>query len=212
MRRSASVADISGTQASRVGLGVGLPAVTSSKTVWSASLALTLVVVQFAALRLIPWEPAVRFLLPATIAAAPIALWTYRRYLGTWMIFVGLAANLVAIVGNGGLMPIEHSTVVEAAGPQRAAEYEVGDWIRGSKDVVVEPDKGLLLPLGDTIVVRIGSGGFVASAGDMVVWAGLLALAAEASIAWQTRRRGQREVEKPPSGRVAPKAEGGAST
>ncbi len=196
-------------------LEAALSTVTSSKTLWSATFALTLVVAQVAALRLVPWEPAVRTLLPATIALAPVALWTYRRHLGTWVIFVGLAANLATILANGGLMPIEHSTVVEAVGEEQAARYQIGDWITGSKDVVVAPGEGRLLPLGDSIVVRVGSGGLVASPGDMVVWAGLLVLAAEASVAWQRRSRTNRKgilVEKPPSERIAPKAEGGAST
>jgi hypothetical protein len=165
-------------------------------------------------LRLVPWEPAVRVLLPLTIAAAPLALWTYRGHLGTWMIFVGLAANLAAILANGGLMPIEHSTVVEAIGADPAAQYEVGDWITGSKDVLVGSGDGRLQPLGDSIIVRVRNGGFVASPGDMVVWAGVLALAVEASVRWQRRSRaGQRgTLEMPPSEQTAPKAEGGAST
>jgi hypothetical protein len=186
----------------------------SNRRIWSATLALALVAVQVAALRVVPWEAAVRVLLPATIAAAPLALWTYRRHLGTWMIFVGLAANLTAILANGGLMPIEHSTVVEAIGPDQAAQYEIGDWISGSKDVLVATGDGRLQPLGDSIVIRLGRGGLVASPGDLVVWAGMLMLAAEASVAWQRRgRAGQRDaLEMPPSEQPAPRAEGGATT
>ena len=186
----------------------------SNRRVWSATLALMLAVAQVTMLRLVPWEPAVRVLLPATIAAAPLALWTYRGHLGTWMIFVGLAANLAAILSNGGLMPIEHSTVVEAVGAGPAAQYQLGDWISGSKDVLVAPGDGHLLPLGDSIIVRVGGGGFVASPGDMVVWAGLLALAAEAGVRWQLRQRAVRRtaLDSPPSERTTPKAEGGATT
>ena len=172
-----------------------------------------LVVVQVAALRLVPWEPAVRVLLPATIALAPAALWVYRRYFGIWVIFVGLAANLAAILANGGLMPIERSTVVEAIGAQRAAHYQPGDWITGSKDVLVASGSGRMLALGDGIIVPVGSGGFVASPGDIVVWAGLLVLAAEASVSFQRRARlrntEQADARAEPS---AVGAEGGATT
>jgi uncharacterized protein DUF5317 len=177
----------------------------------NATFALMLVVVQVTALRLVPWEPAVRVILPATIAAVPVALWTYRRWAGTWVIFVGLAANLAVILANGGLMPIERATVVEAIGEEQAARYAPGDWITGSKDVLVSG--GRLTPLGDGIVVHVGPGGFVASPGDIVVWSGLLVLAAEASIAWQrSQRLRRRALETPPSARGATKAEGGAAT
>ena len=177
----------------------------------SATFALTLVVVQVAALRLVPWEPAVRVILPATIAGVPLALWTYRRWAGTWVVFVGLAANLAVILANGGLMPIQHATVVEAIGQEQAAQYAPGEWIGGSKDVLVT--RGHLTPLGDGIVVHLGSGGFVASPGDVVVWSGLLILAAEASVAWQRRTRPRRNpLVAPPSTQGATKAEGGAAT
>ena len=119
----------------------------------------------------------------------PLALWAYRGRIGVWVIFVGLAANLAAILANGGLMPIEHSTVVEAIGAERAAEYDLGSWMSGSKDVMVARRRRTPCALGDSIIIRAGNGGMVVSPGDIVVWAGLMILAAEASIAWQRRTR-----------------------
>lgn len=181
----------------------------------SATLALCLVMVQFAAVRLSPWELPVRIIVPATIAAAPVALWHYRYRLGVWVMFVGLAANFCVIVANGGLMPMERSTLVSAVGAERAATYTTGDWIAGSKDVLVERGAGRAVALGDGIIVRVGSGGFVASPGDIVIWSGLLILAAEASIAWQQAHRRSRieraRAAHAESGGQAP-AEGGAVT
>jgi hypothetical protein len=107
----------------------------------SAGFAVALLAIQFATIALAPSELAVRIVLPLTIGLVPLALWAYRGRVGVWVIFVGLAANLAAILSNGGLMPIEHSTVVEAIGAERAAEYDVGSWMSGSKDVMV-PDGG----------------------------------------------------------------------
>ena len=128
-----------------------------------------------------------RIVLPLTIALAPVALWPHRRHPGVWMILVGLAANLAAILANGGLMPIERATVEQAIGGGRAAEYADGAWLEGSKDVLLAPGEGRLVALGDGIVLRIGGGGLVVSAGDVVIWAGMMVLAAEASLAWQRR-------------------------
>jgi hypothetical protein len=179
----------------------------------SATVALCLVMVQFGVVRLSPWSAAVRVALPATIALAPVALWPYRRRLGVWVIFVGLAANLCVIVANGGLMPMERSTLVSAVGAERADTFTTGEWISGSKDVLVESSEGQLVALGDSIIVRVGGGGFVVSPGDVVIWAGLLVLAAEASLVWQRASRKSRQiaqVEEAPPG--VPTAEGGAAT
>jgi hypothetical protein len=145
--------------------------------------------VQAATIRFAPSEVAVRIVLPVTVALVPVALWPHRGRLGVWIIFVGLVANFCAIVANGGLMPIERETVVEAIGVERAAEYEPGAWIRGSKDVLVSEGQGRLTALGDGIVIRAGSGGAAASPGDIVVFAGLLVLAGEFSLAWHRRQR-----------------------
>jgi hypothetical protein len=175
--------------------------------------ALALVSAQFGAIRFAPSALAVRIALPATVAAVPLALWPLRRRPGTWMMFVGLAANLAVILANGGLMPIERRAIAAAAGEQRAARYRPGEWISGSKDVLVGHDSGHAVALGDSIVVHVGDGGFVASPGDIIVWAGLVVLAGEASLAWQRRAsRGHRAASESAEQAVRERAEGGATT
>jgi len=157
------------------------------KHAFSASLAFGLLALQFAVIRWSPGELPVRIVLPLTIALVPVALWPHRGRAGVWVMFVGMLANLIVIVANGGLMPITRATVVDAVGAENAVQYQAGDWIPGSKDVLVESGDGHAVALGDSIIVRIGNGGFAASPGDIVIWAGLVVLAAEASIAWQRR-------------------------
>jgi hypothetical protein len=164
--------------------------ITRNKLAASAMFALCLVIAQFGVVRVAPTEWPVRVVVPATIAAAPLALWVHRGRAGVWVIFVGLAANLCVILANGGLMPMERSTLVEAVGYERADAYETGGWIAGSKDVLVERGQGgRLVALGDGSILRIGGGGLVASPGDVVIWSGLVILAAEASITWQMAGR-----------------------
>jgi hypothetical protein len=43
------------------------------------------------------------------------------------MVFVGVAANLAAVLAHGGLMPIERSAVVSAVGEQRTERYASGE-------------------------------------------------------------------------------------
>ncbi len=166
----------------------------ANKHAFSASLALSLLALQIAVIRWSPSALPVRVVLPLTIALVPLALWPHRRRIGVWVMFVGMLTNLVVILANGGLMPITRATVVDAIGTDRAAQYESGAWISGTKDVLVASGDGHAVALGDSIIVRLGKDGFAASPGDVVVWAGLLVLAAEASIAWQRRPRTERSV------------------
>jgi hypothetical protein len=78
---------------------------------------------------------------------------------------------------------------VAAIGADRAAAYTPGEWIPGSKDVLLAGGDGHLLPLGDTIVVRVGGRGIAASAGDAVIVAGMILLAGEAGMRWATQSR-----------------------
>ncbi|HYM15143.1 MAG TPA: DUF5317 family protein [Dehalococcoidia bacterium] len=175
----------------------------------SAGLALVLMAAQLATIRTTGSALAVRIVLPTTIALVPLALWPHRRHIGVWVMYVGLAANLAAILANGGLMPIERPTVASAIGEERAAAYHAGEWIAGSKDVLVEGGRGRLPALGDGIVIRIGDRGMVASPGDLVVWAGIVVLGAEASWGWQRRRTKGTASE---ATRAGERAEGGAIT
>jgi hypothetical protein len=160
-----------------------------------AGAALVLFAVQFSAIAFAPSETWVRIALPLTIAIAPFALWSFRGHVGTWIIVVGLCANLAAVLANGGLMPISVDTVEAAVGEERAAEYEAGAWIPGSKDVLLESGEGRLMALGDRIVVRFAGGGMAASAGDVVIAAGMLALIGEA-VAVRALRSRREEVEE----------------
>lgn len=178
------------------------------RAVVSASVAVALLALQLVVLRYSTSETLVRFVLPATIAAVPAALWVYRQRLGIWIIFVGVAANLTAILANGGLMPIERATVVSAIGEERAADYAPGEWIQGSKDVLVPAGGGRLTSLGDQIIIPLGGGGMAVSPGDIVIWSGLMVLVGEFSWSWQRRVRPQTASSE--RGRQA--AEGGAAT
>jgi hypothetical protein len=179
----------------------------------SAALAIGLVAVQLAAVHFATSSLVVRVVLPATVALVPAALWAHRRHIGVWVMYVGLAANLVAILANGGLMPIQRSTVAEAIGSERAASYRAGGWVTHTKDVLVEDGEGHMLALGDSIVVPVGGNGVVASPGDLVVLAGIVVLAGE--YAWRRQRHRSaagRAVETPPTSVRTNGAEGGAAT
>jgi hypothetical protein len=188
-------------------------ALANRTAVLSALFAVSLVMLQAGVIRFAGSSLAVRIVLPATIAAVPVALWPHRRHIGIWVMYVGLAANLAAILANGGLMPIERSTVISAVGRERALTYQTGDWIAGSKDVLLASGGGHATALGDSIVIHMGHAGIAASPGDLVVWAGIVILAGELSWGWQRRRSAARQpAGTPPAPALADGAEGGAAT
>ena len=182
------------------------------RAAWSAAVALALMLCQFAVIRTSTAGLEVRIVVPMTMAAVPLALSSFRHRIGIWIMFVGMAANLAAILANGGLMPIERETLVSAIGETRAAQYTTEHWVSGSKDVLVGPGSGRLVALGDGIIIRFGNAGIVASPGDLVVWAGLAVLAAEASIAVQRGRRAVSTRTAAEESSVPAGAEGGAAT
>ena len=92
---------------------------------------------------------------------------------GIVVIGLGLLLNFAAIVANEGLMPITPEAVMRTGPlPQDAA---IGDWLPGSKDILLAREDVRLWFLGDRLVWQDISFAFRAfSIGDIVIVAGLL--------------------------------------
>jgi hypothetical protein len=85
-----------------------------------------------------------------------------------WLILIGLALNLAVIAPNGG-MPVSRSALVRSGQAGTLSELENGS---GTKHHL-ETSDDVLTPLAD--VIAVGSPvNQVASAGDVLVYAGLL--------------------------------------
>ncbi len=76
------------------------------------------------------------------------------RIIGVRLILAGLMLNLLAMVANGGLMPVEMSAV-EAVGKHDDRELVIGDHIGGSKNVLLAREDGRLRGLTDVIVLPV---------------------------------------------------------
>jgi hypothetical protein len=62
-----------------------------------------------------------------------------REQAGFWVLGIGLAMNLLAIVVNGGLMPISPDTVMQLAPGASADAWQIGQRLGTTKDIVL-PD------------------------------------------------------------------------
>ncbi len=91
---------------------------------------------------------------------------------GLVVIGVGALLNFLAIVSNGGLMPITPHNL------ERSGHSEVdvspGDWVPDSKDVLLARDDTRLYFLTDTLVRKNATGINAFSIGDVIIGAGLI--------------------------------------
>jgi len=125
--------------------------------------------------------------LPYLLIAAHLLLAPFLvlniRYVGTRLIMLGFTLNLLVMLANGGLMPVEMAAV-QAVGKHDGQELVPGEHIDGTKNVLLESDAIHLRPLADVIVLPVPQPFTRAiSAGDIAVLAGLGALGLTLSIA-----------------------------
>lgn len=98
------------------------------------------------------------------------------RRIGMVIIGIGLLLNFLPIVANGGLMPVTPETLARGDFPE---DVRPGDWVPGSKDVLLEEEDVRLWALGDRFVVD-GLGGTIAySPGDIFIAVGVVVLLGE---------------------------------
>jgi hypothetical protein len=92
--------------------------------------------------------------------------------------FVGLMLNLLVIVANGGLMPVEQHAV-DAVGKHDGAQLTIGEHIPGSKNVLLDRSDVRLRELSDVILLPVPEPYKRAiSLGDVLIVAGIVTAAA----------------------------------
>ncbi len=120
-------------------------------------------------------------LLVFSYALLLLALWANRERWGVRILGVGITLNLIAMLANGGLMPVS-PVAREASGRQAAAPVdEVGSLVPYSKDVLLHPEQTNLYPLTDVIIVGSPVNKAI-SPGDVIMLAGFLVTMVEAGV------------------------------
>ena len=116
-----------------------------------------------------------RFIFPSTYVLLLAFVVLNRRYVGFLVIGAGMLLNFLAIVSNGGLMPV----APEHLSQSQLAEVEPGDAVPNSKDVLLEKDDTHLRWLSDRLEWDSGTKLQVFSVGDAIIGAGLVVLLLE---------------------------------
>ena len=115
-----------------------------------------------------------RFIFPSSYVLLLAFVVLNRRRIGFLVIGVGMLLNFLAIVSNGGLMPVTPANAEKAGMGYKIEGVELGEAIPRSKNVLLEASDSHLNWLSDRFTWVSGSPFAVFSAGDIIVAAGLV--------------------------------------
>lgn len=107
----------------------------------------------------------------------------FRRFAGAWLIAIGIIMNVIPMAAHGGLMPVAFDTVRESGIFPDLTEAGIGDQLPNSKDIVLEREDIRFYIFADRHTLTLpGYGTNIYSAGDFVLFAGLLLAVAEGAL------------------------------
>jgi hypothetical protein len=145
-------------------------------------LGIAVLVTEFALIRVagvLGWSTALFVLLPLAHLLLVPFLWRNWSFWGCRFVAAGLILNLVAMVSNGGLMPVNAAAVL-AVGRDQPSELTRGTAIPGTKNYFAGNDGVRFRFLTDDIIVALPVIGTKAvSVGDLAALAGGLILYVE---------------------------------
>jgi hypothetical protein len=112
-------------------------------------------------------------LLSGTQIVLLIFAWLNRRQPGFWLLIVGLLANLIVIMANGGLMPITPDMVERLYPEAPFGSWQIGERLGSGKDIVLSAKATRLWFLSDRFFLPAWPDVRVAfSLGDVLIAAG----------------------------------------
>lgn len=124
-----------------------------------------------------------------TCGVAFVAL-RLKRWIGAWVVAIGLFMNLLPTVAHGGLMPISIEQL-QKSGIYEVTEEDLGKPLPRSKDILLRRDEIRFEWLSDRFILTTPFiGNNIYSAGDFVLAAGLCIAIAEAVIRSSRVERG----------------------
>ena len=120
-----------------------------------------------------------RFIFPSSYVLLLAFVVLNRRRIGFLVIGAGMLLNFLAIVSNGGLMPVTPANAEKAGMGYKIEGVELGEAIPRSKNVLLEESDIHLRWLSDRFTWISDSPFAVFSIGDLVIAAGLVVLLLE---------------------------------
>lgn len=101
------------------------------------------------------------------------------RWFGMRLLGIGVALNLLAIVANGGLMPLNLDAVPDDRVISDPETYQSGKWVAGTKSIALDRDQIRLAWFSDTLNLPVKMLGrpMIFSLGDIFIALGLVVMA-----------------------------------
>ncbi|MDP2673797.1 MAG: DUF5317 domain-containing protein [Dehalococcoidia bacterium] len=120
-----------------------------------------------------------RFIFPSTYVLLLAFVILNRRRIGFLVIGAGMLLNFLAIVSNGGLMPVTPANVEKAGMGYKIEGVELGEAIPRSMNVLLEESDTNLQWLSDRFTWGSPGPFSVFSIGDVIIGAGLIIVLVE---------------------------------
>jgi hypothetical protein len=120
-----------------------------------------------------------RFVFPASYVLLLAFVTLNRRRVGFLVIGVGMLLNFLAIVTNGGLMPVSPASMEKGGLGEELAGLGPGDAVPDSKNVLLEESDTNLQWLSDRFTWGSPGPFSVFSIGDVIIGAGLIVVLVE---------------------------------
>lgn len=132
-----------------------------------------------------------RVVYPASFVLLIAFVVVNRRWIGFLIIGAGMLLNFLAVVSNGGLMPVSPASLERAGLEGEIVGLESGDPVPRTKNVLLDEDDTNLRWLSDRLTWGSRRPFPVFSVGDVVVGAGLVVTLAE--LLWPALHRASRD-------------------
>lgn len=105
----------------------------------------------------------------------------FRRFLGAWLIALGITMNFIPMALHGGLMPAAYEIIEDSGAFPEITVEDVGHQLPNSKDIVLWREDVRAFPLSDNLYIEApGVTPNIYSPGDLVILLGVALAAVEA--------------------------------
>lgn len=142
---------------------------------------------QQVAIRLMPtegnWEWARAGIFFVTTAVVLAMAFHFRRFLGAWVVALGILMNFIPMAAHGGLMPASYELIASTGDFPQVSEDSIGKQLHRSKDIILREDDIRFEPLSDNLhIILPVYGPNIYSPGDLVLFSGVLLTIVQAAL------------------------------
>lgn len=143
--------------------------------------------IQQIAIRLMPtdghWEWVRAGIFFVTTAVVLAMAFHFRRFVGAWVVALGILMNFIPMAAHGGLMPASYELIASTGDFPQVTEDSIGKQLHRSKDIILREDDIRFEPLSDNLHITLPVyGPNIYSPGDLVLFTGVILTLVQATL------------------------------